>query len=92
MLPLCVNLDPQTNALVAAGEFTGECAGYLLITPADWAGSLTIAQIFAFPDPAMFAATFFGAFGAVLGCAVVGHAVGSVAGFFDHNTTLVEEV
>lgn len=90
MLPLCVHLDPATNALVAAGEFTGECNGYLLITPADWAGSMTIAQLFAFPDPVVFASTFMSTFGIVLGCAVVGHAVGSVAGFFDAKNTLEE--
>lgn len=84
MLPLCVHLDSATNALVAAGEFTGECTGYILMTPADWAGSLTIAQLFAFPDPLAFAATFTAAFGAVTGCAAVAHAIGSVAGFFDH--------
>lgn len=83
MLPLCVHLDPATNALVAAGEFTGECTGYILMTPADFAGSMTIAQLFGFPDPLMFAATFTAAFGAVLGCAVVAHAVGSVSGFFN---------
>jgi hypothetical protein len=90
MLPLCVHLDPVTNALIAAGEFTGECAGYVLMTPADWAGSLTIAQLFAFPDPLAFAATFTATFGAVLGCAVVSHAVGTVAGFFDPKNDVQE--
>jgi len=82
-LPLCVYVDQATNALVAAGEFTGECTGYVLITPADWAGSMTVAELFGFPDPLVFGATFTAAFGAVLGCAVVAHAVGSVAGFFN---------
>lgn len=90
MLPLCVNLDPATNALVAAGEFTGDCSGYLLITPADWAGAITIAQVFQFPEPELFAAAFMASFGAVLGCAVVAHAVGSVAGFFDAKNSLEE--
>lgn len=90
MLPLCVHLDQATNALIAAGEFTGECAGYVLMTPADWAGSMTVAQLFAFPDPLVFAAAFTASFGAVIGCAVVAHAVGSVAGFFDSKHDIQE--
>lgn len=90
MLPLCVHLDQMTNALIAAGEFTGECTGYVLMTPADWAGSMTVAQLFAFPDPLVFAAAFTASFGAVTGCAVVAHAVGSVAGFFDSKHDIQE--
>ncbi len=90
MLPLCVHLDQATNALIAAGEFTGECTGYVLMTPADWAGSMTVAQLFAFPDPLVFAAAFTSSFGAVIGCAVVAHAVGSVAGFFDSKHDIQE--
>lgn len=89
-LPLCVHLEPVTNALVAAGEFTGECTGYVLMTPADFAGSMTVAELFGFPDPLVFGATFTAAFGAVLGCAVVAHAVGCVAGFFDPINSLEE--
>ena len=90
MLPLCVHLDPATNALVAAGEFTGECTGYILMTPAGYAGSMTIAELFGFPDPLVFAATFTAVFGAVLGCAVVAHSVGSVSSFFDSIKTIEE--
>lgn len=90
MLPLCVHLDQATSALIAAGEFTGECTGYVLMTPADWAGSMTVAQLFAFPDPLAFAAAFTASFGAVCGCAVVAHAIGSVAGFFDTKNDVQE--
>ncbi|MDU9415002.1 hypothetical protein [Pseudomonas sp. zfem005] len=83
MLPLCVHLDPVTNALVAAGEFTGECTGYLLITPADWAGSMTVAQLFALPDPGMAAVAFTTPFMLCLALAYVASAVGAVAGFWD---------
>jgi len=89
-LPLCVHVDQATGALTAAGEFSGACTGYVLITPADWAGSVTIAQIFAFPDPLVFAAAFSATFGAVLGCAVVAHAIGQVAGFFDPKNDIQE--
>lgn len=90
MLPLCVHLDPATNALIAAGEFTGDCTGYVLITPADWAGSMTVAQLFAFPDPLAFGAAFTAVFSLVIGCAVVAHMVGAVAGFFDAKNALEE--
>lgn len=84
-MPLCVVLDPS-GALVSQGQFTGDCTGYVLMTAADYAGAMTVGQLFAFPNPAMFAAAFMAAFGAVLGCAVVAHLVGSVAGFFDSPT------
>ncbi|PZE11970.1 hypothetical protein DMX10_17950 [Pseudomonas sp. 57B-090624] len=82
MMPLCVVVD-STGALVSRGEFTGECNGYVLMTPADYAGSMTIAQLFGWPDPVAFASAFMASFGIVLRCAVVAHTVGSVAGFFD---------
>lgn len=81
-MPLCVVLDPS-GALVSQGQFTGECTGYVLMTAADYAGAMTVGQLFAAPSPVTFAGAFMAAFGAVLGCAVVAHAVGSVAGFFD---------
>ena len=84
-LPLCVHLDQATGALVAAGEFTGECTGYLLITPADWAGSVTIAQLFAMPDATQLGAAFACFFGVVVGPWAIAHLVGRVAGFFDHD-------
>ncbi|MCU9948259.1 hypothetical protein [Pseudomonas sp. PDM13] len=82
MMPLCIVID-STGALVSQGEFTGECNGYVLMTAADYAGSMTIAQLFGWPDPAAFGTAFMTSFGIVLGCAVVAHTVGSVAGFFD---------
>lgn len=84
-LPLCVYVDQATNALVAAGEFTGECTGYVLITPADWAGAITIAQLFAMPDGVQLAAAFATFFGLVFGPAAIAHLVGRVSGFFDHD-------
>lgn len=84
-LPLCVHLDAATNALIAAGEFTGECTGYVLITPADWAGSMTVAQLFAFPDIGQLTAAFACFFGLVFGPAAIAHLVGRVSGMFDHN-------
>lgn len=90
MLPLCVVLDPNTNALVAAGEFTGDCTGYVLITPADWAGSMTVAQVFQFPDATTFASAFGLVFGLVLGCAALANVIGSVAGFFDSKNSIEE--
>lgn len=89
-LPLCVAVDPATNALVATGEFSGACTGYVLITPADWAGSMTIAELFGFPDPLVFSGAFAATFGLVIGCAMVAHAVGSVAGFFDSKNDIQE--
>ncbi|WP_324709577.1 hypothetical protein [Pseudomonas citronellolis] len=89
MMPLCIVVD-QSGALVSQGEFTGECTGYVLMTAADYAGSMTIAQLFGWPDPAAFGAAFTTAFGIVLGCSVVAHTVGSIAGFFD--TAREEEV
>ena len=85
-LPLCVHLDQATGALVAAGEFTGECTGYLLITPADWAGSVTIAELFAFPEATQLTAAFACFFGLVFGPAAIAFLVGRVGGFFDHNS------
>lgn len=85
-LPLCVVLDQATGALVSAGEFTGECSGWLLVTPADWAGSVTIAELFAFPDAIQLGAAFASFFGLVVGPAAIAHLVGAVAGFFDHST------
>jgi hypothetical protein len=86
MLPLCVHIDPATNALVAAGEFTGECTGYVLITPADWAGSMTIAELFGTPEPLLMTAAFASFFGLVFGPAAIAHLVGRVSGMFDHTT------
>jgi hypothetical protein len=90
MLPLCVHLDQATNALIAAGEFTGECTGYVLITPADWAGSMTIAELFAMPDPVAFGSVFTAAFSAVIGLAVLAHTLGVVSGFFDSKNDIQE--
>ncbi|MEF9673143.1 hypothetical protein QNM99_16990 [Pseudomonas sp. PCH446] len=53
MLPLCVVIDSNNN-LVAQGEFSGDCTGYVLQTPADFAGSMTIAALFSYPDPVDF--------------------------------------
>jgi len=83
-LPLCVVIDQASGALVSAGEFTGDCTGYLLITPADWAGSVTIAELFAFPEATQLAAAFACFFGLVFGPAALAHLVGRVSGFFDH--------
>lgn len=83
MMPLCVYADVDTGVLHTVGQLSESCTGYVLMTAADYAGSLTISQLFGWPDPVAFAAAFMAAFGAVLGCAVVAHVVGSVAGFFD---------
>lgn len=88
-MPLCITVDAD-NQLVNSGQFTGDCTGYVLMTAADYTGSMTMAQLFGPPDAEVFAAFFMGFFGLVLGCAVVAHAVGSVAGFFDHHP--VEEL
>lgn len=90
MLPLCVHLEPGTNALIAAGEFTGECTGYVLITPADWAGTLMLSDLFALPSVYQFGAVFGGVFGTVVGLAMLAHSVGSVAGFFDSKNDIQE--
>jgi hypothetical protein len=89
-LPLCVQVDTATNTLVTSGEFTGACTGYVLITPADWAGSMTIAELFTMPDPVVFASAFTATFGAVIGLAMVAHSIGAVAGFFDSKNELQE--
>ncbi len=90
MLPLCVVIDSD-NRLVAQGEFTGECTGYVLQTPADFAGSMTIAGLFGFPEPAAFGAAFAACFGLVIFLASVASTVGEVAGFFS-STSQVEEL
>lgn len=90
MLPLCVVLDSD-NRLVAQGEFTGECTGYVLQTPADFAGSMTIAALFEYPDAVTFGVVFSSMFGLVLFLAAVASSVGEVAGFFS-STTQVEEL
>ena len=84
MLPLCIVVD-ESGRLVSQGEFTGDCTGYVLMTPADFAGSMTVAQLFGWPAPVAFGAAYTTAFGVVLGCAVVAHTIGSLAGFFDTN-------
>lgn len=83
MLPLCVHVDPDTHQLVADGEFSAECTGYVLITPADWAGSMTVAKLFDLPDPVMASAAFTTPFMLTLALAYVANAVGAVAGFWD---------
>lgn len=90
MLPLCIVLDSD-NRLVAQGEFTGECTGYVLQTPADFAGSMTIAGLFQYPDPVNFGLAFGTTFGLVLFLAAVSSTVGEVSGFFS-STTQVEEL
>ncbi|WP_074813067.1 hypothetical protein [Pseudomonas syringae] len=90
MLPLCVGLDAD-NRLVALGEYSADCAGYVLQTPADFAGSMTIAGLFGFPDPVAFGLAFSAAFGLVLFLAAVASTVGEVSGFFS-STTQVEEL
>lgn len=81
-MPLCVLVN-ESDQLVTTGQFSADCMGYVLMTAADYTGSMTMAQIFGPPDAEVFAAFFMGFFGFVCGCAVVAHAVGSVAGFFD---------
>lgn len=83
MMPLCIVVN-DSGELVSQGQFTGDCNGYVLMTAADYAGSMTVAQLFGWPDPVAFGAAFTTTFGIVLGCAVVAHTVGSVAGFFDN--------
>lgn len=83
MMPLCVYADVETGFLHTVGQLSESCTGYVLMTAADYAGSLTITQLFGWPEPEAFGLAFMAAFGAVLGCAVVAHVVGSVAGFFD---------
>jgi len=90
MLPLCVVLDSD-NRLVAQGEFSGDCTGYVLQTPADFAGSMTIAGLFAYPEPAAFGLAFGTTFGLVLFLAAVASTVGEVSGFFS-STSQVEEL
>jgi hypothetical protein len=90
MLPLCVHLDPATNALIAAGEYTGECTGYILITPADWVGTLMLSDVFAFPSAMHLGGVFAGVFGTVIGLAMLAHTVGTVAGFFDSKNDIQE--
>lgn len=90
MLPLCVVIDSE-NRLVAQGEYDGNCTGYVLQTPADFAGSMTIAGLFGYPDPVAFGAAFAACFGLVIFLAAVASSVGEVAGFFS-STTQVEEL
>lgn len=90
MLPLCVVVDSD-NRLVAMGEFNGDCTGYVLQTPADFAGSMTIAGLFGYPDPVAVGAAFATCFGLVIFLAAVATTVGEVSGFFS-STTQVEEL
>lgn len=81
-MPLCINVDAD-GRLVSKGEYTGDCTGWILVTPADWAGSMTLTKLFEFPDPVMFGAVFTSMFGLILFLAAIATMVGSVAGFFD---------
>ena len=90
MLPLCVVIDSNNN-LVAQGEFSANCTGYVLQTPADFAGSMTIAGLFSYPDPVEFGSVFGACFGLVIFLAAIATSVGEVSGFFS-STTQVEEL
>lgn len=81
-MPLCVVVDTD-GRLVSQGEFSGDCTGWILVTPADWAGSMTLAKLFEFPDPVAFGAVFGSTFGLILFLAAIASMVGTVAGFFD---------
>ena len=90
MLPLCVVIDSDRR-LVVQGEFDGNCTGYVLQTPADFAGSMTIAGLFSYPEPVAFGAAFAACFGLVIFLAAIASTVGEVSGFFS-STTQVEEL
>lgn len=90
MQPLCITVDTDGH-LLSQGEYSGDCTGYVLQTPADFAGSMTIAGLFAYPDPVNFGLAFGTTFGLVLFLAAVSSTVGEVSGFFS-STTQVEEL
>lgn len=90
MLPLCVVID-SGNRLLVQGEFDGNCTGYVVQTPADFAGSMTIAALFSYPEPVAFGAAFAACFGLVIFLAAIASTVGEVSGFFS-STTQVEEL
>ena len=88
--PLCITVDSDGH-LLSQGEYSGDCTGYVLQTPADFAGSMTVAALFQYPDPVAFGAAFATTFGLTLFLAAVASTVGEVSGFFS-STAQVEEL
>jgi hypothetical protein len=89
-IPLCVYSDPDTSFLYTTGQMTEQCVGYVLMTSADYAGAMTLSQLFGWPDPLVFGGIFTTCLGIVLGFAAWANAVGVVASMF--NTSNDEEL
>lgn len=81
-MALCVHLAVD-GTLVPAGQAPEECAGYVLISGAEYGVVNVFGQLVEVPSQADALSWFVGPFGLILFLFLVARIAGRVAGFFD---------